>query len=785
VQFILARDEQELNDIPEKAKELAKQFKDHRMLFVILPEVSFCRDNMKAWEEFTENSARLALTSDNASRQVFVTQINSAKAAWQSKVTSSAKLIVYKPNPNGEPFAEEVTWGQLRTGWLIDYVKQTFKAYTDDLCGFNISAFATPTALQSWALAGMEFDKFAKSGACKNVVGTWQKNGVTGEDAWFDANPNHPLTQLRDKCKAWQDNTVGAGNTCSIRKLYIDLQRPPFGLLGVPHSALVLGFVLKTWLTGQRKLQWTDGVTSKALDAATLAEIIEAVVKDDGANTIKNEKLICRLSKEEKAFIEQSSIIFGSSPLADGTVEAALSAVKTRLEEISQRVPLWVLPEHIRAQAEPSAEAMGKVIDALCAAISISSKGDTETRGYKVKEIGEILLATLGLAEAMARYMTPVVFEEAFQRYVDSAKPELKAAAERMGGSSHIYCRAVKNRFAATSGWLWKRCDAESVLEEVYWQMLCAEHIRKLAGSSGYMSFEDALYLLRNAVLNENKVPTEFWAKKHPAMQRFFELLIRPSLSGEDVKAFGEILEQQSGVIREVFFDVTQARQLDAMRETFGEIWPTSIAEGRELYYAFPSDLARVDEQSFKAQGRGRIEEYSRTLVSKLVAVLWRERTGTESPDEWSRKYALPAECVLTVDDAKAIVDAVTNPGGVSAERLQSVHAELENEGVFVDVDTAGNRFLKRVLPARYQKIGFSVGELSVWLIRKLGDVPDRWLLNGELREAVEDFVKQGYDNHARKQAVEKVNMLPDAAAKILLLKLIDQIPDAGLSVLE
>ena len=785
VQFILARDEQEQLRIPEKAKELAKQFKDHRMLFVTLPEVSFCRDNAKAWEEFTENSARLALASDSASKKVFETQVSSAEEAWHSKVTSAAKLRVYKPNPNGEAFAEEVTWGQLKRDWLTGYAKQTFEAYTDDLCGFNISAFAAPSALQSWAQAGMEFDRFAKPGAWKTVVATWQKNGVTGEDAWFDANPNHPLTQLRDFCKKRQDSTVGAGNTCSIRKLYIDLQRPPYGLLRVPHSAFVLGFVLKTWLTGQRKLQWTDGVTSKALDAATLAEIIEVVVKDDGANAIKNEKLICRLSKEEKAFIEQSSVIFGSRPFADGTVEAALNAVGTRLEHISQRVPLWVLPEYIRAQAEPSAEMMGKVIDALCAANSISSKGDTETRGNKVKEIGEILLATAGLEEAMAKYMTPVVFEEAFQRYVDSAKPELKAAAERMGDSSHFYCRAIKNRFAATSGWLWKRGDAESVLEEVYGQTLCAEHIRGLAGSSGYMSFEDALNRLRNAVLDENKVPTEFWAKKHPALQRFFELINRPSLSGEDVKAFGEILEQQDGVIREVLFDVAQARQLDAMREIFREIWPLAAAEGRELYNAFPPDSASADEQSFKAQGRGKIEEYSRMLVSKQVVALWRERTDTESPDEWSRKHALPAECVLAVDDAKGIVDAVANPGGVSAERLQSVHDELEKEGAFVDVGTAGEKFLKRVLSARYQKIGFSVGELSDWLCRKLGDAPGRWLTDGGLHEAVEAFVKQGYDTHARNQAAEKVNMLSDAEAKILLLKLIDQIPDVGLSVLE
>lgn len=785
VQFILARDEQEQLRIPEKVKELAKQFKDHRMLFVTLPGVSFCRDNAKAWDEFTENSARLALASDSASKKVFETQVSGAKAAWYSKVTSAAKLIVYKPNINGEPFVEEVTWGQLKKDSLTGYAKQAFKAYTDDLCGFNISAFGQLTHLQSWALAGMEFDKFAKSGQWKTVVTTWQNSGVSGEEAWFDANPNHPLTQLRDFCKKRQDTTVGAGNPCSLRKLYIDLQRPPFGLLGVPHSAFVLGFVLKTWLSGQRKLQWTDNVTSKALDSVALAEIIEAVVKDDGANAIRNEKLICRLSKEEKAFIEQSSVIFGSSPLADGTVEAALNAVGTRLEQISQRVPLWVLPEYIQAQAEPSAEAMGKVIDALCAANSISSKGDTETRGNKVKEIGEILLSTPGLAEAMNKYMAPLVFEEAFQRYVDSAKPELKAVAERMGGSSQIYCRSVKNRFAAASGWLWKRVDAESVLEEVFRQTLCAEHIRGLAGSSSYMSFDDALYCLRNAVLSENKVPTEFWAKKHPALQRFFELLSRSSLSGEDVKAFEEILEQQGRIIREMFFDVAQARQMDAMREIFGDIWPMAIAEGRVLYNAFPPDTSRANEQSFKAQGRVKIEEYSRTLVSKLLAALWRERTGTESPDEWSRKHALPAECVLAVDDAKGFVDAVMRPGGVSAERLQSVHDELEKEDAFVDVATAGEKFLKRVLPARYQKIGFSVGELSDWLYKKLGDAPGRWLTDGGLRDTVEEFVKQGYENHTRKKATDKVNMLPDVEAKRLLLKMIDQIPDVGLSVLE
>lgn len=785
VQFILARDEQDQLRISEKAIDLAKQFKDHRMLFVTLPDVSFCRDNANAWEAFTENCARLALERDNAIKRMFEIPVNNAKAEWNSKVANAGKLIVYKSNPNGEPFVEEITWGQLKKDWLTSYTKQTFEAYTDDLCDFNISAFGQPNALKSWAMAGIEFDKFTKPGAPKNIITTWQKYGIKGEDAWFDANPNHALTQLRDFCKKRQDSTVGVGNTCSIRKIFIDLQRPPFGLLCVPHSAFVLGFVLKTWLTGQRKLQWTDNVTSRPLDAATLAEIIEAVVKDGGANAIKNEKLICRLSKEEKAFIEQSSIIFGSTQLPDGTVEAALTAIGTRLSQISQRVPLWVLPEYIRAKADPNAEVMAKVIDALCAANNISSKGDTETRGDKVKEIGKMLLATPGLADAIAKYISPMVFDEAFRRYVDNAKPELKATAERLGDSLYSYCSLVKTRFAEASGWLWKPGDAEIVLEEVYRQTLCAERIQGLTGSSVYMNFDDALNRLRSVVLLENKVPTEFWAKKYPALQRFFNLLSRHPLSGDDVKSFEQILEQQDGVIRKVFFDISQTRQLDAMREIFSEIWPMDVAESRELYNAFPSDSAKADEQSFKVAGRVKIEEYSRTMVSKQVAALWRKRTATESPDEWSRQHLLPAECLLAVDDAKGIVDAVANPGGVSAERLQFVHDQLVNEYAFVDLATAGENFLTSVLPPRYQKIGFTVAELSDWFCRKLGDAPGRWLSDGGLREAVESFVKQGYDTHARKQATEKVNKLPDTDAKILLLKLIDRIPDVGLSVLD
>jgi hypothetical protein len=784
VQFVFAMDEEEQLRIHDKVNELAKNLKNFRMVFFTAPELHFCRDHAQAWETFVENSARLTL-ADSAGKAVFDAQIRQAREAWHNSIKNAAKLRAYKTNANGEPFIEEVTWSQIRKDWLTAYAKQNFAAYTDDLSDYFVGAFGQPTGLQNWALAGINFDSFTKPGQWKTVVTNWKKNGVNDSETWFEENPNHPLTQMRDFCKKRQDNTIGAGRPCSIRKLYDDLKQPPFGLLYVPHSAFVLGFVLKTWLTGARKLQWTDSITSKTLDAVTLAEIIESAVKNDSSGPMKYEKQICRQSEEDKTFIKQMPTMLDYPPPPDGTVEATLQAVAERLETISQGTPLWVLPEYIQAQDEPSAESMGTVIDALCVANSISSKGDTDTRSNKVREIGKLFQSTPGLAQAMTKFMPPHVFESAFRQYVDKAKPDLKMAAERMGDVARSYYGAIKKRLAATSGWLWKRGDIDAVLDEIYRQVLCAEHIRNLAGVTGYLDFENAWTRIKGAVLAENKIPTWHWVKKSPALTRFFDLLKRDQLSGEDVRTFEELLAQQAQTIRKIFFDVAQSYQQEAMREIFGELWPQSMQEGRELYATFPQDSASLDEQSFKEQGRKTIDEFRSKSVVARIAALWHEQTDTASPAEWGQKFSVPAECVLNADNAASLVEAMLKPGNLSAEHLRNVHDTLQKAGIFLDLSTAKAQFLARVLPARYLKFGLDADELCAWLHGKMGNDPNAWLADARLKNVVDTFVKHKYDTQFRKRAAERVKGLSDMEAKSILLKLIDSMPDVGLSLME
>jgi hypothetical protein len=182
--------------------------------------------------------------------------------------------------------------------------------YSVDHLGFQDPHFWN-SSLQTYAEAGMLFN--ATSGPIGQLVNTLKKAGVTDDPNWFEQNPDHSLSAIHALFEKKFSNTVGRGGQQSIRVVYLELKRAPYGLRYNALSAFVLGFCLRDIL--QKNYQWTNGQLTQPLDVKTLKEIIEAVVKDDGGNKLGNkEKLICRLSKEEKKFIEKAPVIFGATP---------------------------------------------------------------------------------------------------------------------------------------------------------------------------------------------------------------------------------------------------------------------------------------------------------------------------------------------------------------------------------------------------------------------------------------------------------------------------------------
>ena len=707
---------------------------------------------------------------------------------WLDKVsTQNQCLKSYKPNINGIPFVEDLSWGQLNT-YLDSFVKESFEYFVDDLSGYNMTAMGAPNRLKNWALAGLSDPVSVPPGAWKSVLGNFETNNIISSPEWFTQHNTHALSRMHDFCKKKLNNTVGRGENCSIRKFYIELQRPPFGLLCMPFSAFILGFVLKDWLTSSRQLQWTNGSLSKKLDIDTLAEIIESVVKDDGNNKIKDEKLICRLSKEEKIFVEQSSTIFGIPQQPNGTVENTLKEIASRLETISERVPLWVLPEYIKSKNDDYADVLCEIIDSFCIANTISAKGDTEERTKRVQSIGEHLIKTDGLAQAFAHYIKRDTFDDAFRMYVDSSKPELKKLAIEVKDNSGQYCTVLKKQFASTAGWLWKRQDADAELDSVLLQYKIIREVQNITGNTGFMPFDAAIERIKRAINIDNKISLALIISNYPQLDRFLQILSSEKM-GEGLKDLSEVLVHQIELLKSLFFDPIQKEQINILKRLFGNMLAAQSENELTILYKTLSPGALYTEEEFKRHATVEIEKYLKDSIAQQIIELWKSQTKTDSPNAWSNQHGLPVD-ILFKDpkQARSITEVVSNPVNFPPELLKKIKHEIK-QGVIAfaaeNQEKLSKLFLARVLPERYQKLDIDAHELSKFFIEKLGNRPNDWFDSPDYSGEVENFIRERYQSHYKEKATLKVKALAETDAKDLLLQLVNKIPDVGLNILE
>lgn len=786
LQFIIAKNGEEQLRIPEKAKELATQWRGFRMIFVTFPELHFCTAKLNFWDEYVEQLAHYELANDQITKTNYGTQIKLMDDAWLAKLMNQTQLLrVYKPNANGEPYIEDRLWGTLE-GYLKQYLKESFECFVDDLSDYNLSAMSDMgKGIAAWAKTGIDFS--VGIGASQSVCKAFGKRGITDSPEWFEQNPTHPLTQMRNFCKNKLENAIyGSTGSCSIRKIYIDLQRAPYALLSIPYSAFVMGFVMKEWVNNPRQqLQWTNGALSDRLDNETLAEMIEAVIKDDGNNAIKNEKLICRISKEEKKFIEFAPVMFGTQRIPNATVEGTLGAIAARLERVSNKAPLWVLPPYIYEQEDLQADNCKKIIDNLCAAQKISAKGNQQERTACIKEIGRILQETEGLAEQFSKYITPEIFETAFRMYVDSIKPELSTLASIAGDVSKAYCSVIKNHFANTASWLWNEQNVEDELELVEAQYKIIAIVQELIGAKAFLSYEDAMNRVKKAIFTDNKISIELLSGNYPFLTRLIQVMDSAKIA-DGFKELSELFAQQKDELKKIFFDQAKTIQLQTLKVRFDtQISSLSEAEMKDLYGRLSEGAKRTADEFIKFAAK-EIDEYLKNSMVQQMLSLWQEKTQSSSPNEWSKAHNIPSYVLFAEEkDSKLIVLALNNPNAYQAEILKKVKNQLANMELQKQ-ELWEQNFLKLVLPNKYIKLNPDVEELCNFFKTHLGNSPDEWIEKQvALHETAERYIREHYAASYKIRAVDKVKAMSEAEAKKMLLKFVENNPDVGIGILE
>lgn len=796
---LFAKDQDGKLKLAERAVEVAKAFAGLRVCVLVCPDIAFNDTKADRWENFIDAKARYEKASNETTRSLYQKQMEEECDDFIKyvRLPDTKVTLVIAPDGNNDPVV--VTGLNWRNSLKTEIVKAKthwFPESPDEYAqGFQNVFKANPPPgvgnLKSWALAGLTG---SAKGQFQGIVDRFKRQNIAWTDSWFKENPNHPLTHLRDFFDRKIKNAISNGSPCSVRKAYLELQRAPWGLEQNAFSAVILGFALAPWLQ-RGDLQWTDNVNSQPLDPETLAEIVAKVVENDGNGEIRDEKLVCRLSKEEKSFVKNVADIFHVQVEASSTPEMLLGRLGEAIKSATGNVPLWMLPPYVRSLGtETAEEPVCAIVHDLCEVVRISStsaKNKDVGRLEKIKAIGKRIDPEKcpGVKEALGNYLNQATFVKAFDTWLAEKASETKKLSAEIGDVSGVQLRkAVSSRFAEEASWLWDERDFSDALSEIEARWRFIRVIRELHGPyGGWLGYDEAKETMLRAMMAENRVSLDVLALRWPFLATLRSFLKEDKPAAEEIIKAAEILETEAESYRRLFRDSSRTATLGCLAFFFAD---TDDAKGlapedwRKIHDSLPKSASDMDEAAFRETAWSVVHGIAEASFRGKLSTAWKKAAGSDSPEAWSARKLRPSEVVFASrQDADAFLAVWKNPGAVKEEERKKVLAELEGLTVPSDSELDA-RFLDRYLPKRFAKMGIPADALAEWFAEDLG-TPEGWRNHPKREEVTDRFVLGSYEKDLLPKAKAKISGMNDRDARAALMKIVEKIPEAGIGLLE
>ena len=770
--FAVAKNQEQQRQIPQRAESLLTQLRGHRVIICSFPAVTFCQDNIQRWDDYVSLWAQYELENSKAKDHYQDNMDKIVKKWWETLERASEIDMRYYDNARGVVQCERVSWIKLKKA-LREYMSRNLP-YCPDALTTQLTAYGV-SGLKSWALAGVRFASSARYEA--QLIANLKAQGISEERDWFVHHPEHPFGKIHALFQDEYSRTVERGENSgnfSVREFVTVLQRAPYGLRCNGLSAFSVGFCLRDTLSGN--CQWTNGQIMKPLEEGTLAEIIESAISPPKKQN-DQEKFICQLSKEHLAFAEQAGRIFLLSASSEPTPEATIDQISKAIEKISHKVPLWALAEYIRHTA-PEEQTLYEVLNRLCVALRTSSKGNTEDRAAAVSFVGNAILQDENLVARGSAYMKTDIFLSAFRWYVNQSDPKLHALAEEIGDASCQYCERILEKAASTSGWLYNRLDISGFIAEVYTAYQFVQLAKDIFRFDGYATFAEVLQKMRDR-FRSACLPYALITDKYPALLRFYQLIEN---STQENQLYDE-LRSNSDILRKLYRERESGAVIAIVREETGESRMSDEDLRGVILKCGSSERfdTRMDLTAYRNLFLATVEESERATTAREMLEEWKRISGSATPASWAEETGLPGWTVIAkVSERNDILKSLFYPENSSIKALKQNLETLRRLST-VSIPDCQKAFLRKLVPAKYEKLGINLSHLLSYLTKEYGSDANQWPENAD----IDAFVRSCYEGEFAPRIVRRLTEIDAERLKAKLIELAKRNPDIGLHFLE
>lgn len=615
----------------------------------------------------------------------------------------------------------------------------------------------------------------------KALEGAW---GMPAEYRYWEEKTHLHISQVKACVEKVIAEEFDKSDRVAISTIYNKLTEAPFGFMPCNLTAFLLGFVLKDYIGD--KYGYDDSIAGGEMNLANLQAMIEWVIKyAAGQDTKYREKYIVTMTEEIRKFNELTCASFGIGAEQCTNIPNTRNYIRNRMKELT--FPIWCLEYCLDDVSMASSESVvASVIQLYSGLANNANIGKSESD--IAMQIGTLYKNNPTLIQDLPYLFSKDMCREGMANYLaefnDKELIRLAAQIEDEGQ----YINEVKKKFDADSAnWVWTKETADKKIAEVVVEYSIIAESNRLIGKA--KTLREALDGWKSKCGNVRisyEASKNYLGDVEPLIKALYELKRQGSLLDSQKLAFLKLLQDKGDL-----FDEYYKGQFDLFVKVCSfYVGEFDVAEQNSLFMTIPTGDTFTKE---KAQYLQMIEKSAKDFKSTLGKIklknLWKEKTGTESPEDWSKVNLTPIICMVDVQEYDAARQAFMTLARVHPEDAETEKAMryLETATFYEALDNQekiDGAFNEKIL--KDYAVLLNAGEVRAYLKERATAQPYEWYSNPMVDKLIREYASAKYDTEGSVMATDIVDAMDDInTLKTYLKKLIQDDISVGLSIIK
>ena len=494
------------------------------------------------------------------------------------------------------------------------------------------------------------------------------------------------------------------------------------------------------------------------------------------------------MTPQEKAFYETTEKAWGIEANTCSAPTQAATLIRGKMKELS--FPIWVL-QYILDEENLSTDkhTISTLIENYSYIANNNNSHVNKTDSDIALEIGKICIknpkAVNDLQSLLSKEKCTSGMIAYLAQFKDGELPRLAASIK----DNHFYINALRNKFDAdAANWVWNKETANQKIEEIIVEYKIVDESNKLMSSQN-TNFSRTLAEWSEKC-NYIRISYPMCKEKLGNAAELFNILYELRKNGGHLSdaqkpkfldaltkygtEFRTFFDNQSSYFKDVCAFYIDGFADDEINSIFSQLPLGSFSKDKSEYTNIVAKVA---------------EDYKNSLGYSKLKKLWKEKTNTTSPAEWSDKYKMPIFALIDDDDMQRAHQAfdVLNKSHPDKEAVKKAMEFLEN-GKFYnglnDEDKRDEAFRNTII-SEYSVILHDINEVKNYLYEKIGAEPYLWLGIPEVKRKIQQLAEAAYNKNGYEKALEKIDEMDTEDVKSYIKKLIKDDMILGIQIIK